>query len=118
MSMLMVFLGGGFGSLLRFGLCKLSYAIWDEIWPATCMVNIFGSLTYLFLATKFPSMPAQYNELIKIGMLGGLTTFSTFSYEIFSLVQKGQMANAALVFGLNILFGIAMGIWIFGQKVI
>ncbi|MBI2521971.1 MAG: CrcB family protein [Bdellovibrio sp.] len=118
MSMLMVFLGGGFGSLLRFGFCKLSYSIWNEIWPATCMVNILGSLTYLFLATRFPSMSPQYNELIKIGILGGLTTFSTFSYEIFLLVQKGQLANAVMVFGLNILFGVVMGIWIFGQKLV
>ncbi len=118
MSMLMVFLGGGLGSLMRFGFCKLSYSLWSEIWPATCLVNILGSLTYLLLATKFPSMPSQYNELIKIGILGGFTTFSTFSYEIFSLIQKGQIANASLVFGLNILFGIAVGIWIFGQKLV
>ncbi len=118
MSMVMVFLGGGFGSVLRFGLSNLSHLICTEIWPATCLVNIIGSLTYVFLASKYPNMPPQYHQFLKAGVLGGLTTFSTFSYEIFSFIQKGQILTAVMIFSLNVLFGIAVGVWIFGHKLI
>lgn len=86
---LWVFVGGGVGSVCRYGITLLTqYFNWQKFPYNTLIVNILGA----FLIGLFFGMyqePATKNKLIIVtGFLGGFTTFSAFSYETFVLAQK------------------------------
>ena len=86
---LWVFVGGGVGSVVRYGITLLTqYLNWQKFPYNTLIVNILGA----FLIGLFFGMnqePATKNKLIIVtGFLGGFTTFSAFSYETFVLAQK------------------------------
>ena len=85
MKILCVFLGGGIGSLLRYGIQELSRKpLADAVFPwGTFGVNVTGSfLIGLFyaLSFRFP-VPAELRLFLTVGLCGGFTTFSTFSNE-------------------------------------
>jgi CrcB protein len=88
----LVFVGGGVGSILRYGVTLLTqYLNWQKFPYNTLIVNILGA----FLIGLFFGMyqePAARNKLIIVtGFLGGFTTFSAFSYETFVLAQKSML---------------------------
>ena len=95
-SSLMVALGGGIGAWLRFVAGRLIPA---ATFPyATLTVNLLGSFAMGLLAGWLAR--AGGNEslrlLLGVGVLGGFTTFSAFSFEIVDLAQRGAIASAAL----------------------
>jgi CrcB protein len=97
MNYLLVFIGGGIGSLLRYiiGLTigKTSIAL-----PlATLSSNlisclIFGTIIYTYHEKNL--IPENYRHFVLIGICGGLSTFSTFSFETFELIKQGMTAWA------------------------
>lgn len=99
-----VFLGGGIGSLMRYGITRLLLALdLRGAFPwATLAANI---LSVVILAWVLLRMPAHFQQrpalsaFITIGICGGFSTFSTFSYENFLLVREGLpgMAIANIV---------------------
>ncbi len=107
-----VFLGGGLGSILRFVVSLLSLNFTNKIWVGTLIVNIVGSIIYIALFKLLEGNTKLIQTFIRVGLLGGLTTFSSFSYEVLSLIKSGHYTQSALVFILNIFFGIIVGIWI------
>jgi CrcB protein len=64
----------------------------------TLVANLVGAylvgLAFGFFAT-LPAMPPFWRLFIVTGLLGGLTTFSTFSAETFALLEEGRLAMAA-----------------------
>ena len=104
---IIVFLGGGIGSLLRFSI-SLLVTKWQSSLPiATFLSNviscsIFGLLMYLYQNKDF--IPETYKLLVIIGICGGLSTFSTFSYETFELIKQGQVLIAIINVLFNTLF--------------
>ena len=91
---LLVFLGGGLGSVIRYSIgCLLAQTSSSSAFPfATFGVNIFGSL----LIGVFWAIPAiadknTYLCLLIIGFCGGFTTFSAFSWENIILLKQGEM---------------------------
>lgn len=105
---LFIFLGGGLGSSLRyyFSLIENSTSI---KWIPTISVNIIGCLLLgIFLAALHKEQLSQHwYILLGVGFCGGLTTFSTFSAELFLLIKEGSYANALLYLSISIILGIA-----------
>lgn len=97
-----IFLGGGLGSLARWGASGFIARHWGENFPVgTLVVNITGSLLIGFLATLTGPdgrwlAPPSLRIFLMLGVLGGYTTFSSFSLQTLTLAQDGQWFRAAL----------------------
>lgn len=84
-----VALGGAIGSVLRY----LAVAAFGAPW-AVAAVNVVGSFAMGFLFT--PAGRLGLSPLLLAGVLGGFTTFSTFSLDTLRLWQSGQTTQAVL----------------------
>jgi len=93
-SILAVALGAALGALLRWQLGAKFNSVFPTVPPGTLAANLFGAyvigLGIAFFAT-FPAISPEWRLLVITGFCGGLTTFSTFSAEIATLLQQGQM---------------------------
>ncbi len=91
--------GGAFGSVLRYGLSTWVHTLVGRSFPyGTLAVNVLGCLTmgilFVLLVERMGASPVWRAGLL-IGVLGGFTTFSSFSIETFNLIEQGAMAKAA-----------------------
>lgn len=96
-SMLLVGLGGGIGSVLRYGLSLWIGKYYQGIFPvATFAVNISGSFIIGLLIGLLDIHPADsgLKYLFMIGFCGGFTTFSAFAAENLSLLHSGNSITA------------------------
>lgn len=89
--------GAGFGALGRWWL-TLQYNASLAMFPlGTLLANLIGGY-FIGLALAFfaehPSLSPEWRLFLVTGLLGGLTTFSTFSAEMFNLLQQGRYAWA------------------------
>jgi CrcB protein len=91
--------GGALGSVLRYGLSTWVHTLAGRGFPyGTLAVNVLGCLAmgFLFvLLVERMGASAVWRAGLLIGVLGGFTTFSTFSIETFNLIEQGAMAKAA-----------------------
>jgi len=106
MQYLLVFVGGGMGSLLRYGIAR-GMASYEFTFPhATLVANILSCIVLGFCVAW--SLKGGVSDELKlffmVGFCGGFSTFSTFSNETFSLFQNQHHAYAFL----NILGSIAV----------
>ena len=96
---LLVFLGGGFGSILRFGISKLWNSYETGIPYGTFAANILGSLLIgiiLGLAAKNETLSQNQILFLATGFCGGFTTFSTFAYENHVFLRSGDFTSFAI----------------------
>jgi CrcB protein len=107
----LVFLGGGFGALLRHAVNRLAFAQWGAGFPAgTMIVNVVGSLAMGLLVGLFASHPAIYQptrQFLTTGLLGGFTTFSAFSLDALTLYERGQVGLALAYVAASVLLSLA-----------
>ena len=112
MSLILVFVGGGVGSIARYGIGKAVQSLLQSNFPlATLIANVVSCGVMAFVPFYFKENPAFENvfkTFIFIGFCGGLSTFSTFSYETFQLLKQGQWAFALLNIGLSIIMCLAV----------
>jgi CrcB protein len=109
MPVLMVFLGGMVGAPLRFLTDKAVQKRHDSVFPwGTFVINVGGSfiLGALGAASVHHHLPTDLSLLLGTGFCGGLTTFSTFSFETVRLMEDGSLAEA----GLNAVGSLALGL--------
>lgn len=96
----MIVLCGGLGCLSRYLLSGWVYALVGEDFPfGTLAVNILGSFLLgllLELSLHSTMIPVNLRIGLTVGFLGGLTTFSTFSYETFKLLENGDIFRAGI----------------------
>ena len=97
---ILIFLAGGCGCLLRYVVAGLVQRPGNGSFPVgTLAVNVIGCVAIGFLASMFTGpvlIREEYRLAILVGLLGGFTTFSTFGYETFSLTADGQFGLAAI----------------------
>ena len=98
-NILLVFLGGGFGSTLRYIIGKYLNNAETGIPYGTFAANILGSLLIgiiLGLAAKNNTLSQSHTLLLATGFCGGFTTFSTFAYENHVFLKSGDFTSFAL----------------------
>lgn len=117
MTVLQVALGGAIGAAARFMAGIWIARLWGQGFPlAILSVNVLGS----FLMGLFVIFAARNNvpglqPFVMAGLLGGFTTFSAFSLEAVTLVERGQTAAAILYVTLSVvlsILGLVLGLWI------
>ncbi len=109
LNLLLIFVGAGLGGVLRYGMVSGVYALINRQFPyGTLVVNVTGSfiMGFLFvvLFDRYHGVAPHLRALLLIGLLGGYTTFSSFSIETLSLLESGAWLSALL----NILFSIML----------
>lgn len=95
-SYLLVFLGGGLGSICRYGIAHILSAYKLDFPWATFLANVLacfvlGALVGLSMKNKMGGMAALF---LLSGFCGGFSTFSTFTNETFQLLAGGDWLRA------------------------
>jgi CrcB protein len=115
---LLIFLGGGLGSVLRYLISSYFNSSESQLYLGTFLVNIIGCLLIgliVGISLRNTWMSTETSLLLGAGFCGGFTTFSTFSMEMQALLREG---NVLMFFGYmaaSILIGILMvmlGLWL------
>ena len=95
---LLVFLGGGLGSVARYLLGLLLQKNYSSAIPwHTLAANVVAAAVLGFITGLLLLRPGQYEQqrlLLGVGFCGGLSTFSTFTLESFELMRAGNMMMA------------------------
>lgn len=116
--LILVFLGGGAGSVLRYLIGRALNNTVPNFYLGTFTVNLIGCLLIGFtlgLASKNNLLTQNQALLITAGFCGGFTTFSSFALEQYSFLKNGDLLNFTLYTTSSILFGIlavSLGFWL------
>ena len=110
MGFLIVFLGSGIGGAMRHGVNLLAAKTWGEEFPfGTMAINVLGSFVMGLLVELFAfkfGMSQQWRLFLTTGVVGGFTTFSTFSLEAALLWERGHVLQAFLYVSGSVVLGI------------
>jgi len=100
---ILVFIGSGLGGILRYWGSNIVYEFLPPTFPyGTLAVNILGSFiigTVMYYFNTNELISQELRIFLTIGFCGGLTTFSTFSYETINFLKEREF----LLAGLNVI---------------
>ena len=99
-SVLAIGLGAALGALLRWVLAVRFNPLWPALPLGTLLANLAGGYAIglvLGWLGQHPELPPELRLFLVTGLLGGLTTFSTFSAEVITHLQDGRVLPALLV---------------------
>jgi len=117
MSYLFIFIGGGIGAVFRVLLGGWIDSHTGQSFPwGTIVINILGSFTIGLVAfgTDVDSryyLPSIARQFIMLGILGGFTTFSSFSLQTLQLARDGEWFSAALNVTISLVLCL-VGVWL------
>jgi CrcB protein len=111
---LLVGIGGGLGSILRFWLGSYIGSKMGTRFPyGTFVINITGSfligLVFAWLTVR-TQWSLNWRYLIPIGFIGGYTTFSSFEFETLRAIQEGQVGLGLLYVAASVVLGF-VAVW-------
>jgi CrcB protein len=111
MNYLLIFVGGGIGATMRYWLQGVVYRISGAGFPyGTLVVNVLGSFAIGLLMSVFEErfvVTSSLRLFLTIGILGGFTTFSSFSFETMALLRDGSYFLGLMNVGTSVLFCLA-----------
>ncbi|KIN77875.1 fluoride efflux transporter CrcB [Sulfitobacter mediterraneus] len=113
----LVALGGAVGAALRYlsGVAMMRLTGPQEFPLAILTVNVIGSfLMGVFVVVAAHRGLTHLSPLVMTGLLGGFTTFSAFSLETVTLMERGQIGAAGLYVALSVCLSVAglmLGLW-------
>lgn len=95
----LIFFGAGIGGVLRYWVSNGVYMVLGRQFPyGTLIVNVSGcflmGLLFIITLERVDGLGAQLRALLLIGLLGGYTTFSSFSIETINLFENGNWVSA------------------------
>lgn len=114
----LVALGGAIGASVRylFGVGAMRFTGPSEFPLAILSVNVIGSfLMGVFVVAAAQRGLTYLSPFVMTGLLGGFTTFSAFSLETVTLMERGQIGSAAMYVALSVglsIFGLMLGLWL------
>lgn len=105
-----IFIGGGIGAVIRYlvGLLYM-HVLKINLPAATFCVNLIGCFILGFLYVLFiekTQLPTTLKLALTVGFCGGLTTFSTFSLEIFEMAQNLHYIQALIYIITSLVLGV------------
>ncbi|ENY6170360.1 fluoride efflux transporter CrcB [Vibrio fluvialis] len=117
----LIAIGGAIGACSRYLVSEWSVTLFGRSFPyGTLTVNIVGSFIMGLLIAAFENewlAPYPWRQIIGLGFLGALTTFSTFSMDNVLLMQQGDFFKMGLNVLLNVLLSISAA-WVAYQWLI
>ncbi|QYJ77090.1 fluoride efflux transporter CrcB [Shewanella sp. FJAT-52076] len=111
--------GGAIGAVLRYSISILALQLFGTGFPfGTLIVNVAGSFLMgcIYALAELSHISPEWKALIGVGLLGALTTFSTFSNETLLLLQQGELVKASLNVLLNLI--LCLTVVYLGQQLI
>jgi CrcB protein len=107
---LLIGLGAFLGANARYMMQNWAAARWGSSFPlGTLLVNVTGSFILAFFltaATQRAAISTNWRLFIAVGLLGGYTTFSSFTYEALTLLQGDRWLETMLYLGGNVVVGL------------
>lgn len=115
LKILMIVVGGGAGSLLRYFVAGWGQSFGNGSFPlGTLIVNAVGCFLIGVFGAVFAGphlVREEYRAALLVGVLGAFTTFSTFGWETFALSRDGEMWLALVNVALSNAFGL-VAVWL------
>ena len=114
MTLVLIAVGGAFGSVARYLLSTAVLRASGTLFPlGTFIVNVLGCLVFGVIAGaaehRVPLSP-EMRRFLLVGILGGFTTFSSYAFESFALLRDAQFAWAAINIAGQVVAGL-IGMW-------
>ncbi len=109
--LLLLSAGGAIGTLFRYALSGITQRAFEGFFPwGTMFVNLTGSLAIglIWGVFEIENLSANIRNFVFIGVLGGFTTFSTYTLESFSLLRDGEIKLAISNILANNILGIIL----------
>jgi len=108
--LLIIGTGGFLGSVSRYLVSQYLQKIFETTFPiGTLVVNVIGSfligLIYAF-SERGDILTPEWRMFLAVGLCGGFTTFSSFAYENFSMLNIQQILYSGIYTGLSLFFGL------------
>jgi len=110
-AILPISLGAALGAVLRWLLSTRLNSLFPALPPGTLVANLVGGYLVGVAISYFAlhvDLPPQWRLLVITGFLGGLTTFSTFSAEVVTQLQQGNLFWAFSTIAAHVLGSLAM----------